>query len=60
MYSTVDMQWERHVQCRRHIYSGVHANNMNCIYISGSGHIVNCSEFMGTYTIIAALLLHMS
>ena len=40
------MQWDRHVQCSRHICSGVCANSVTCIYTSVSGHTVDNSEFI--------------
>ena len=30
------------VQCGRHICSKVYANNMKCMYMSASGHIIDC------------------
>ena len=40
------MQWDKYVQCGRHICSGAYANNVKCMYTSAPGHIVDCSEFI--------------
>ena len=40
------VQWDKCVQCGRHICSGAYANNVNYINTSVPGHIVYCSEFI--------------
>ena len=39
------MQWYR-CAVSRHICSRAYANNVKCMYISVSGHIVDCIEFI--------------
>ena len=36
MYTTEAVQWNIHVQCSRHIYSWVYANNVRCMYTSAN------------------------
>ena len=46
METTVEVQWDIYLQCGRHICSGAYASSVECMYISASGHIVDCIEFM--------------
>ena len=46
MQPTVDMQWDIHVQCGRHICSWANANNVNCMFMSIPGHTGDGAEFI--------------
>ena len=55
MYTTVDVQWDIHVQYGRHICSGEYANNVKCI----PGFLVTSLTVMSSYkTYRLALLPH--
>ena len=41
----VALQWNKYVQCGRHVCSGAYANNVKCRLCSTYGHIVDCSDF---------------
>ena len=60
-YSKVQSAVEdMYVQCDRHICLGAYTSNMECMYTSAYGHIVDCSEFIsGIYTDIVFLNVHM-
>ena len=60
MEFSVEVQWDIHVQCGRHIYSEAFANNVECMYTGVSGHIVDNIEFIGgIHTDTAVLYQHM-
>ena len=45
------------MQCGRHIFSGMYANNVEYMYVMAHGHIVHCIEFIsGRYTNIVCLI----
>ena len=46
MWAAVEVQWDIYVQCGRHISSGAYASNVECLYSSAPGHIVDCIEFI--------------
>ena len=46
MKTTVEVQWGIYVQCGRHTSSGAYASNLEYIYTSASGQVVDCCEFM--------------
>ena len=55
------VQWDIHVWCERHIYSGAFATNVKFMYTSTCGHIVNCSELMWyIYTDLVVWYLHIN
>ena len=39
------VQWDKYVQCGRHICSGAYASNVKCMYTSAPGHTAD------TYTL---------
>ena len=41
MQTTVEVQGDMYVQCGRHICSGAYASNVEYMYNSASGHIVD-------------------
>ena len=52
------MQWDINVQSGWHISSGAYFSNKKCIYISVSGHIIACIEFMRYISDIVVTLSH--
>ena len=55
----VVVQWDKYVQCGRHICSRVYASNVGCMFTGDPGHTVHCNEFIsGMYLDIAASYLH--
>ena len=39
MWTTVRMQWEKYMQCGRHICSGAYVNNVKYMYTSAVKHL---------------------
>ena len=46
MQTTVAMQYNKYVQYAMQICSGTYTNNVESMYTSVPGHIVDCSEFI--------------
>ena len=44
MKTTVEMQWNIYLECCRHICSGQNVTNVEYMYASVSGHIIDCIE----------------
>ena len=42
----VAMQWDMYMECGRLINAQAYADNMECMYTSALGDIVDCSEFI--------------
>ena len=59
--SSVAVQWDKYIQCDRHICSGEYASDVKCMYTSVPGLIMDCSEFIrDMYTDLVVSYQHMN